>query len=116
VNAKAKAQELQGEILHFIWLGETGQQYTVIDIGHEFSDVTSDRIRRALHWLEAEGLLRCERGCTSKSSWDDNDDGWSSERYEKRNYKFMVAERPTMRRTPARWSITEKGIERVMEA
>lgn len=116
MNAKVKAQELQGSILHFIWLGESGQQYTVIDIGHEFTDVSTDRIRRALHWLESQGLLVCEQGRISRSSWDDNDDGWNSERHERRNYKFMAEESPTMRRTAARWSITEKGIERVMES
>lgn len=117
MNAKAKARELQGQILHFIWLGEPGQQYTVIDLGQEFAEVTPDRIRRALHWLEAEGLLACEQATTTKSSWDQNDLTWhTNEHYEKRYFKFTAAEKPQVRRVAARWSITEKGIERVMES
>lgn len=111
--------QIQPEVLHYLWLEEGECPAYQVATALEASDYV---VRRSLKHMAGQGLVKLRKGervslrASQFRRMSQETGPAGSEAQENRRLNLVLQENHVPSCTPDMWSITEKGIQRVMES
>lgn len=109
--------EMREEVLSYLWTVE-GEQATVLELIANLPQGTEHIVRRALLSLEDEGLVSRQGGEVVSQAQElrDRCNTFTGSLASRQRFRHSVEENRWVSHKPVIWTLTEKGVHRMMES